>query len=140
MVRHPLKHPTLRWLESPRPLRWPKPKGTAVHGGGRSTVNGDPVRDLRATKPKGRVGVAPDKATALAYEHPHGGGYMEKTNWMFHYVNVPAGYRCRSVVQYNPKTRTLEPRAHIVHSRNGYSVQEGLIQGKIPLAQAFTAE
>ena len=79
-----------------------------------------------------------DKETALAYEHLHGGGYMEKTNWMFQYVNVPAGYRSRSVVQYNPKTHMLEPRARIVHLRNGYSVQEGLIQGKIPLAQALS--
>ena len=78
-----------------------------------------------------------DKQTALAFEQPHGGGYPEKTNWMFQYVNVPAGYRTRSVVQYNPKTRALEPRARIVHLRNGYSVQEGNLQAKIPVPVAL---
>ena len=56
---------------------------------------------------------------------------------MFQYIHVPAGYRTRSVVQYNSKTRALEPRARIVHLRNGYSVQEGLPLGKIPLALAL---
>ena len=78
-----------------------------------------------------------DKQTALAFKHPHGGGYMEKTNWMFQYVNVPAGFKSRSVVQYNPKTRMLDPRARIVHLRNGYSVQEWNPQAKIPLLWAL---
>ena len=76
-----------------------------------------------------------DKQTALAFKHPHGGGYMEKTNWMSQYV--PAGFKSRSVVQYNPKTRMLDPRARIAHLRNGYSVQEWHPQAKIPLLWAL---
>ena len=78
-----------------------------------------------------------DKKTALSYPHPHNGGYPEKTNWMFQYLNVPAGFKTRSVVQYDPETRVLEPRARIVHLRNGYSMQDGIPLGKIPLPLAL---
>ena len=78
-----------------------------------------------------------DKKTALAYPHPHNGGYPEKTNWMFQYLNVPSGFKTRSVVQYNPETRMLEPRARIIHLRNGYSVQDGIPLGKIPVTLAL---
>ena len=78
-----------------------------------------------------------DKATALAAFVPHGGGYPERTNWMFQYVNVPAGFRTRSVVQYDSRARVLEPRARIGHLRNGYSVVEGQVLGKLSLALAL---
>ena len=78
-----------------------------------------------------------DKETALAIPLRHNGMYPERTNWMFWYVNVPAGYRSRSVVQYNAKTLTLEPRTRIVHLQNGYSVQKQEPLSKIPLALAL---
>ena len=79
------------------------------------------------------------KDAALAAFMPHGGGYPEKTTWMFQYVNVPAGYVTRSVVQYDANTHALEPRARIVHLRNGYSVVpiEEQVLAKLPLVFAL---
>ena len=76
------------------------------------------------------------KEGALAGFSPYGGGYPERTTFMFQYVNVPAGHSTRSVLQYNAKTHMLEPRARIGHLRNGYSVLEGVL-GKLPLASAL---
>ena len=78
-----------------------------------------------------------DKKGALAGWSPHGGGYPERTTLMFQYVNVPVGHSTRAVLQYNSKARMLEPRARVVHLRNGYSVLVYDVLGKLPLAQAI---
>ena len=62
MARHseaPLKGPNIALAGNPALAPVAQAEGYSVRGSGhRSTVNGDPVRDLRCSKPKGRVGVA----------------------------------------------------------------------------------
>ena len=77
------------------------------------------------------------KEVALTAPTPHGGGYPERSTWMFQYVDVPIGYSTRSVVRYDAKNIMLAPAARIVHLRNGYAdiVDEPL--SKIPLVSAL---
>ena len=41
------------------------------------------------------------------------------------------------MVQYDSRACVLEPRARVVHLRNGYSVVEWQVLGKLPLASAL---